>query len=153
MIDPTKITSIDPPPGGEHLNIMISACGTKLWVCIDGAAVFRYRGLKRITLDAPYGREINQMPPKSLDQDEKPVNGIPMLAVRNSQLGEKLHDTIECPHCGVEHNIENSGPSTTIDIDGTVSQGPAGLLQFYKCGKETYLAGIEGKALPVRRST
>ena len=51
MIDPTAITSIDPPPGGEHLNIMISACGTKVWVCIDGTAVFRYRNLKKITLE------------------------------------------------------------------------------------------------------
>lgn len=51
MIDSTAITSIDPPPGGEHLNIMISACGTKVWVCIDGTAVFRYRNLKKITLE------------------------------------------------------------------------------------------------------
>lgn len=35
MIDPTLITSVDPPPGGDHLNIQISPCGTKIWVCID----------------------------------------------------------------------------------------------------------------------
>lgn len=51
MTDPTRVTSIDPPPGGEHLNIMISACGTKVWVCIDGVAVFRYRGLAQVTID------------------------------------------------------------------------------------------------------
>lgn len=51
MIDPTLITSIDPPTGGEHLNIMISPCGTKVWVCIDGSCVFRYRGLSVITID------------------------------------------------------------------------------------------------------
>ena len=51
MIDPTAVTSIDPPPGGEHLNIMISACGTKVWVCIDGTAVFRYRNLQKITIE------------------------------------------------------------------------------------------------------
>ena len=51
MIDPSLITSVDPPPGGEHLNIQISPCGTKIWVCIDGANVFRYRNLKGITID------------------------------------------------------------------------------------------------------
>ena len=51
MIDPSLITSVDPPSGGEHLNIQISPCGTKIWVCIDGANVFRYRNLKGITID------------------------------------------------------------------------------------------------------
>ena len=51
MIDPTLIRSIDPPTGGEHLNVMVSACGTKVWVCIDGVAVFRYRNLRKITID------------------------------------------------------------------------------------------------------
>ena len=51
MIDPTLINSIDPPPGGERLNVQISPCGTKIWVCIDGTAVFRYRNLKGITID------------------------------------------------------------------------------------------------------
>ena len=51
MINPEEVGSIDKPPGGEHLNIQISPCGTKVWVCIDGVAVFRYRNLKRITLD------------------------------------------------------------------------------------------------------
>lgn len=51
MIDPSLITSVDPPSGGEHLNIQISPCGTKIWVCIDGANVFHYRNLKGITID------------------------------------------------------------------------------------------------------
>lgn len=51
MIDPSLITSVDQPPGGDHLNIQISPCGTKIWVCIDGANVFRYRNLKGITID------------------------------------------------------------------------------------------------------
>ena len=42
---------MDPPPGGDHLNIQISHCGTKIWVCIDGTSVFRYRNLKGITID------------------------------------------------------------------------------------------------------
>ena len=51
MTDPSLITSVDPPPGGDHLNIQISPCGTKIWVCIDGANVFRYRNLESITID------------------------------------------------------------------------------------------------------
>jgi hypothetical protein len=58
MIDPTKVGSIDPPSGGEHLNILISDCGTKVWVCIDGAAVFRYRNLRKITMENRTGRPI-----------------------------------------------------------------------------------------------
>ena len=64
MIDPTLINSIDPPPGGEHLNIQISPCGTKIWVCIDGTAVFRYRNLKGITID-------DQRPARARIQAEK----------------------------------------------------------------------------------
>ena len=51
MINPKAVKSIDPPPGGETLNIQISPFGTKIWVCIDGTAVFRYRNLKGITID------------------------------------------------------------------------------------------------------
>lgn len=51
MIDPEQIGCIDGPPGGEHLNVQISPCGTKIWVCIDGSCVFRYRGLSTITVD------------------------------------------------------------------------------------------------------
>ena len=51
MIDPSLITSVDPPPGGERLNIQISDDGSKIWICIDGTEVFRYCGLKAITLE------------------------------------------------------------------------------------------------------
>jgi hypothetical protein len=58
MIDPQKIGSIDPPTGGERLNILISDCGTKIWICIDGAAVFRYRKLKKITMQNLTGKPL-----------------------------------------------------------------------------------------------
>ncbi len=64
MIDPSLITSVDPPPGGDHLNIQISPCGTKIWVCIDGTNVFRYRNLKGITID-------DQRPARARIQAEK----------------------------------------------------------------------------------
>ena len=51
MIDPSLVTSVDPPPGGDHLNIQISDDGSKIWICIDGTVVFRYRGLKAIMLE------------------------------------------------------------------------------------------------------
>lgn len=35
----------------EDLNIMISALGDKVWVCINGVSVFRVRGIKNLTID------------------------------------------------------------------------------------------------------
>ena len=85
MIDPTLITSIDPPRGGEHLNVMISPCGTKIWICIDGCAVFRYRHLSEITID---------------DQRELP------LAAETSVVGVDQHQrdvpAVEIPHVDIE---------------------------------------------------
>lgn len=51
MINPELIKFVDQPEGGECLNVQISPCGTKVWVCIDGSCVFRYRGLSTITVD------------------------------------------------------------------------------------------------------
>ena len=71
----------------------------------------------------------------------------PFIAIGNDELGEPLQATIRCGKCGQEHPVENSGPSTTYHADGTKSQGESGLLQFYRCGDKTYLAGIRGKEL------
>lgn len=55
-----------------------------------------------------------------------------MLAISNTELAgcEALGKTIVCPHCGKRHRVRFSEPPT---------------LQFYKCGKGTYLCGIEGR--------
>lgn len=55
-----------------------------------------------------------------------------MLAIGNSELSmcEMLGKTIVCPDCGRHHKVRFSDPPT---------------LQFYKCGKVTYLCGIDGR--------
>jgi hypothetical protein len=68
-----------------------------------------------------------------------------MLAIGNDELGGPLGPSVECPHCGQQHAVEDSGPSTSSD--GT--SGPAGLLQFYRCPKvdKTFLCGIERRSI------
>lgn len=64
------------------------------------------------------------------------MSDIPFVAIGNSELGDPLElrvgETIPCPHdCGSRHEILDAQPS--------------GVLQFYKCGKTTYLIGIKGR--------
>ena len=63
-------------------------------------------------------------------------NGIPFIAVSNEELAAgddvAVGDFFEC-RCGQTHVIEGSA-------------GSAELL-YYKCDKQTFLAGIEGKTL------
>ena len=70
------------------------------------------------------------------------------VAIGADELGEYLGRTIRCRHCGETHVIEDSRPSTIYYPDGTKGVGPAGALQFYRCGDTLYLAGVEGRALP-----
>jgi hypothetical protein len=59
---------------------------------------------------------------------------IPFFAIGNQELGEPLSpgDRIKCPVCQGYHIIESQSP----------------VLSFYRCGKNAYLAGIMGKAIP-----
>ena len=57
------------------------------------------------------------------------------------ELGAELGKTIKCPHCLEEHDIKNGTSKDPI----TGEQVPSNILQFYKCGDTTYLAGIKGK--------
>jgi len=68
------------------------------------------------------------------------------LAVGNDELGDKLSKTISCPHCSEQHDIKCSS-------EDSANEGKTVTLQFYKCGDTTYLAGINGKAMPSRNST
>lgn len=70
-----------------------------------------------------------------------------MLVVGNNELGGPLLDTIKCPRCGAEHAIENSLPGKIIHSDGRQEVGPSGMLQFYRCGGDLYLAGIKGRSI------
>lgn len=69
------------------------------------------------------------------------------VAIGADELGEYLGKTIRCTRCGGTHAIEDSAPSTIHHPDGTTSEGPAGTLQFYRCGDDLFLAGVEGRAL------
>lgn len=70
------------------------------------------------------------------------------IAIGNDELGELLGDSIKCHRCWKMHPIEQSLPSRTLDIfTGEWKEGPAGLLQFYKCGDATYIAGVNGRGV------
>ena len=65
-----------------------------------------------------------------------------MFAIGNDEIeaAPKLGDFILCSMCGERHKIKYG---KTILPDGT--KKPSKLLAFYKCGKNNYLAGINGK--------
>jgi len=65
-----------------------------------------------------------------------------MLAVGNNELGEKLGEVYQCPHCGEEHEI-HYGKKQVVDGSWVLTK----MLSFYKCGDKTYLAGIDGRKL------
>jgi len=65
-----------------------------------------------------------------------------MLCVGNDELKEELKNTIKCPHCGQQHNVQYGDE---ILPDGT--RQPSKLLAYYKCRDTAYLAGINGKAI------
>ena len=59
-------------------------------------------------------------------------DGTPYIAIGAEELGDQLGKTIVCPHCGKKHRIKDSKPP---------------MLQFYKCGKHLYLAGIRNQSI------
>ena len=64
------------------------------------------------------------------------------LAVGNDELENmpKLDKTIKCWMCGKRHKVKYGDE---ILSDGT--KKPSKLLAFFNCGKNAYLAGINGK--------
>jgi len=65
-----------------------------------------------------------------------------MLAIGNEEIeiAPELGDTIVCPRCNMRHPVEYG---EKVHKDGT--RTPSTLLAFYKCGKKSYLCGINGK--------
>lgn len=68
-----------------------------------------------------------------------------MLAIGNNELGGYLGATIECPHCGGTHVVENAQQVDTA----TGKLVETKTLQFYRCDKtgDAYLCGIKGRAI------
>lgn len=75
--------------------------------------------------------------------EEESLEGVPFMAVGNDELGAALGKTIKCPQCFKEHDITEG----TVRDPVTGKQVPSDMLQFYKCGDTTYLAGIKGKRI------
>ena len=65
------------------------------------------------------------------------------LAVGNDELGDEIGDSIKCPHCGKQHLVEYGQKQLA---DGTWMESRT--LSFYKCGDESYLCAINGRAIP-----
>jgi hypothetical protein len=75
----------------------------------------------------------------------------PYVGFGNDQLdaAPELAVSIKCPRCGEQHLVQESKGSQTWD--GTTrtwlpSSNPT-RLQYYKCGEQIYLAGINGKSV------
>jgi hypothetical protein len=67
-----------------------------------------------------------------------------MFAIGNEEIDAApvLGETVSCWICGKEHHISYGD---IVNKDGTKT--PSKLIAFFKCGKQTYLAGIDGKEL------
>ena len=70
------------------------------------------------------------------------MKDIPYFAIGNDEIEKgapiKKGDKIKCPRCGKKHIIKY----------GKDERGKeTGMLAFYNCGKETYLAGINGHSI------
>lgn len=67
---------------------------------------------------------------------------IPFVAFGNNELGGPIAkgDLFQCDKCDGQHRIE-LGTNTETGKESDA-------IQFYKCGNNTYLAGIGGAAVP-----
>ena len=72
----------------------------------------------------------------------------PFVAIGEEELGRPLGKTARCERCGKRHAIKNSDASKSWSpITNEWADGPPGLLQFYKCGKDLFLVGIHGREI------
>jgi hypothetical protein len=71
------------------------------------------------------------------------------FAIGTDELGGPIERRMKCPHCGDFHAVKDSERSEIWDSElQDWKPGRVGVLQYYECGDRTFLAGIEGKALP-----
>lgn len=119
--------------GAELLNYVINKLALEL-------KCFKSDISNTILLDYIY--KIGEIDPTLIEAYEtpEPERAIPMLAVGADELKEPItEDTLVCPHCGETHDLRYGTDAKT----GKETK----LLQFYNCGKESYLYGIGGKKL------
>jgi len=77
----------------------------------------------------------------------------PYIGFSNATLAKalplKAGDLVLCPRCNAEHPVSAGEPSTRWNPK-TQDFGPSPdpmILFFYKCGNETFIAGIDGKSV------
>ena len=77
-----------------------------------------------------------------------PIKEDPMYAIGNEELAElpEIGETILCPTCGQLHPVEYG---EKVLPDG--SKEPSLILAFYRCGKKSYLAAVNGKSVVGRK--
>ncbi len=63
---------------------------------------------------------------------------LPYVAIGHDELTEPLRigQMLPCPHCGKRHRVQGGRLR-----DGTVTD----TLLFQRCGKDSYLVGVNGK--------
>ena len=70
---------------------------------------------------------------------------LPYVAFGNDELREAATlgegDGVACAHCGGRHRVEAARVTQSTD---PARVGETGLM-FYRCGDDTYLAGLDGK--------
>jgi len=73
-----------------------------------------------------------------------------MLAFGKDELGGPVERRMKCPFCGEFHEVKDSaaGKEWDHDTETWVQQKVGGAIQFYECGGDSYLVGIDGRALP-----
>jgi len=72
------------------------------------------------------------------------MKDIPFMAVGNEELGDTVGDTIMCPICGEQHEVKSS---TGKPIGKVPPNYQPTTLQFYNCGKKSYLCGIDNRKI------
>jgi hypothetical protein len=72
----------------------------------------------------------------------------PYMAVGCNELNEckPIRATVICPNCGKRHKVKYGDRG--LD-DGTKVQSKT--LAFVNCGKSSYLVGIDGQELPLKK--
>lgn len=73
-----------------------------------------------------------------------------MLAVGNGELGGPVERRVKCAQCGDFHAVRETERGDKWDSETQtwlIGQGEV-RLQFYSCGDQSFLLGINNQALP-----
>lgn len=70
------------------------------------------------------------------------MSEIPFVAIGNDELGELIGETVKCPLCDGEHEVQYG---ENIAKDGT--RTPSKLLGFYRCNGISYLCAVDGRSV------